>query len=179
MSSGLEDRITLLTCIVQGQPDSHVGFDADALNLIPEDGPEFGRGHGHDGARDLMKNDGVGLPRAHHVLVDQDSDRASVRTRGRNGRPFHAEGLENLFLQGLDHRNWLDSNKMAIKFMLDGPSGRRIDTRKRVRLLVGFFGDAPQALFSHLRNAAIKRDRHLSVDFVRFSWGEHGELRLA
>jgi hypothetical protein len=47
--------------------------------------------------------------------------------------------IENLFLQGLEHRNWLEYNKMAVKLMFDGVRGPRINTRKRVRLLLAFF----------------------------------------
>ena len=92
------------------------------------------------------------------------------------GRPE----LENLFFQGMEHRNWLEENKMAVKFAFDGPTGRRINTRKRVKLILGFCGDKVPALFIELRNDALKRDRHLQIEFCRFltpsSVGEHVEV---
>lgn len=88
--------------------------------------------------------------------------------------------LENLFLQGLAHRKWLERNKMAIKFMFDGPRGRRINTRKRVRLILGFFQEEVPELFWEMREEAM-RDPYLEIDFVDFvqSGGLDGELELA
>jgi hypothetical protein len=87
--------------------------------------------------------------------------------------------LENLFLQGLAHREWLEGNKMAIKFMLDGPRGRQINTRKRVRLLLGFFQEEVPELFWDLRQEAM-RDPQLKIDLVSFSHegGLDGKLVL-
>jgi hypothetical protein len=89
------------------------------------------------------------------------------------GRPE----LENLFFQGLEHRNWLEENKMAVKFAFDGPKGNRINTRKRVKLILGFCGEEVPKLFLGLRNDALKRDRHLQIGFCRFltpsTVGEH------
>lgn len=76
--------------------------------------------------------------------------------------------LENLFFQGLEHRNWLEENKMAVKFAFDGPTGKRINTRKRVKLILGFCGEEVPTLFLDLRNDALKRDRHLQIEFCRF-----------
>ena len=76
--------------------------------------------------------------------------------------------LENLFFQGLEHRNWLEENKMAVKFAFDGPTGIRINTRKRVKLILGFCGEEVPTLFLDLRNDALKRDRHLQIEFCRF-----------
>jgi len=76
--------------------------------------------------------------------------------------------LENLFFQGLEHRNWLEENKMAVKFAFDGPTGNRINTRKRVKLILGFCGEKVPTLFLDLRNDALKRDRHLQIEFCRF-----------
>jgi len=76
--------------------------------------------------------------------------------------------LENLFFQGLEHRNWLEENKMAVKFAFDGPTGKRINTRKRVKLVLGFCGEKVPTLFLDLRNDALKRDRHLQIKFSRF-----------
>lgn len=76
--------------------------------------------------------------------------------------------LENLFLQGLEHQRWLERNKMAVKFLFDKPVGRRINTAKRVRLLLGFFNEEVPDLFWELRQRAMRHDRYLRIDFVRF-----------
>ena len=85
--------------------------------------------------------------------------------------------LENLFFQGLEHRNWLEENKMAVKFAFDGPKGNKINTRKRVKLILGFCGAKIPTLFIDLRKDALKRDRHLQIEFCRFltpsTVGEH------
>lgn len=75
--------------------------------------------------------------------------------------------LENLFLQGMEHRNWLEENKMAVKFGFDGPNGKNINTRKRVKLVLGFCGDTVPPLFHDLKVQALKRDRHLQIEFCR------------
>jgi hypothetical protein len=83
------------------------------------------------------------------------------------GRPE----LENLFFQGLEHQNWLEANKMAVKFAMEGPRGTRINTRKRVKLVLGFCedkkgGGIPE-LFYHLRDEALRKDRFLRIEFCR------------
>lgn len=75
--------------------------------------------------------------------------------------------LENLFLQGMEHRNWLEENKMAVKFAFDKPSGTRIHVRKRVKLVLGFCGDKIPDLFYELKKQARRKDRHLEVVFCR------------
>ena len=87
--------------------------------------------------------------------------------------------LENLFSQGMEHRNWLEENKMAVKLTLDGPKGKRINTRKRVRLILGFFSEQVPALFYELRSEAQKKDRHLGIDFVQFRVDSNGVLTLS
>ncbi len=74
---------------------------------------------------------------------------------------------ENLFLQGMEHRNWLEKNKMAVKLLFDnGPRGRRINTKKRVRLVLGLFSDHIPQLFIKLKEQACKEDKYLYVDIV-------------
>jgi hypothetical protein len=78
--------------------------------------------------------------------------------------------LQNLLLQGIEHRNWLEKNKMAVKLLFDrGPRGERINTRKRVRLLLGFYGDEVPHLFYELRQEAKRRDEYTEIDFVRIT----------
>jgi len=89
--------------------------------------------------------------------------------------------LENLFLQGLEHRQWLELNKMAIKFVLEGPNGKLINTRKRVRLALGIFEDKVPAMYWRLRRQALRNDRYLDIDFVQLSHfgGLNGKLILS
>ncbi len=76
--------------------------------------------------------------------------------------------LENLFLQGVEHRNWLENNKMAIKLLFDGgPRGRRINTKKRVRLYLGFYGEFLPAIFNELKHEAIRRDPYTEIEFIK------------
>lgn len=76
--------------------------------------------------------------------------------------------FENLFLQGMEHRNWLEKNKMAVKFLFDGPRGRKINTRKRVKLVLGFCDKEVPPLFNKFRDEAMKKDRYLDIHFCRF-----------
>ena len=62
---------------------------------------------------------------------------------------------------------FLEENKKAVKFAFDGPDGTRINPRKRVKLVLGFCGDEVPLLFHNLRVQALKRDRHLEIDFCR------------
>ena len=75
--------------------------------------------------------------------------------------------LENLFLQGMEHRDWIEDNKMAIKFAFDGPNGKRINTRKRVKLVLGFCGDVVPPLFNELKSQAIRKDRYSQIEYCR------------
>jgi hypothetical protein len=92
------------------------------------------------------------------------------------GRPE----LENLFFQGLEHRNWLEENKMAVKFAFEGLNGKKINTRKRVKLILGFSGEKIPDLFQDLRHDALNRDRHLQIESCRIlspaAIGDHIEL---
>ncbi|MBD3377432.1 hypothetical protein GF406_20560 [candidate division KSB1 bacterium] len=92
------------------------------------------------------------------------------------GRPE----LENLFFQGLEHRNWLEENKMAVKFAFEGPNGKKINTRKRVKLVLGISGEKIPDLFQDLRHDALNRDRHLQIEFCRIlspaAIGDHVDL---
>ncbi len=75
--------------------------------------------------------------------------------------------LDNLFLQGMEHRNWLEENKMAVRLGFDGPKMKNINTRKRVKLLLGFCGDVVPPLFHDLKAQALRRDKHLQIEFCR------------
>jgi len=75
--------------------------------------------------------------------------------------------LDNLFFQGLEHRDWLEENKMAVKFAFDGPRGKRINTRKRVKLVLGFMDGSVGERFKKLKAQAMKRDRYLEIYLCR------------
>ena len=78
--------------------------------------------------------------------------------------------LENLFLQGLEHRNWIEKNKMAVKLLFDGgPRGKRINPTKRVRLILGFFKETVPEIFNELRYKAIRRDKYTEINFVKMT----------
>lgn len=87
--------------------------------------------------------------------------------------------LENLLLQGLEHQNWLEKNKMAVKFLYDrGPKGRRINTKKRVRLILGFCDEETPQHFHEIRQEAERRDPYLKIDFVRMFKTSGGNISL-
>lgn len=88
--------------------------------------------------------------------------------------------FENLFLQGIEHRDWLEKNKMAVTFLFDGPRGRKINTRKRVKLILGFCDEMAPSLFFFLKDAAKKTDSYLDIHFCRFSKMNEmsGEIQL-
>jgi hypothetical protein len=84
-------------------------------------------------------------------------------------RPFcERVELENLFFQGVEHRNWLEENKMAVKLMFKDPNGKNINTKKRVRLILGFNEKEMPDLFHDLRERA-KRDPYLNIDFCKIN----------
>ena len=62
----------------------------------------------------------------------------------------------------------------------DTPTGKRINTLKRVRLILGFFKDEVPELFWELRRQALRHDRYIRIDFVRFTQigGLNGKLSL-
>lgn len=112
-------------------------------------------------------------------ILGVDKDEKSLVAFEIKGPDCGRVQLENLFLQGLAHQKWLEGNKMGIKFAYDGPEGGRINTRKRVRLVLGFFQEEVPELFWEMRREAM-RDPYLKIDFVGFSHsgGLDGELAL-
>ena len=114
-------------------------------------------------------NEGIENPERLDILGFNDSDHGLVAFELKGPNAGRVE-LENLFLQGLEHRNWVEKNKMALKLLFDGgPRGKRINTRKRVRLLLGFYGDKVPHLFNELRDEFKRRDAYTDIDFVRIS----------
>ena len=117
-------------------------------------------------AAELPTGEGTRNPERLDILAYDKGDHSLVAVEIKGPGAKRVE-IENLFLQGLEHRNWLEYNKMAVKLMFDGVRGRRINTRKRVRLLLAFFEGRVPPLFHELRGEAMRKDRHLSIDFVR------------
>jgi len=121
-----------------------------------------------EGTKNPERLDILGYDKQEHTLV-------AVEIKGPACKRVE---LENLFLQGLEHRNWLERNKMAVKFIFDGPRGKRIDTRRRVRLVLGFFAERVPILFHKLRKEAKRKDRYLEIEFVRFLLDGESNLTL-
>lgn len=117
-------------------------------------------------AAELPTGEGTKNPERLDILAYDKSDHSLVAVEIKGPDAKRVE-IENLFLQGLEHRNWLEYNKMAVKLMFDGVRGRRINTRKRVRLLLAFFEDRVPPLFHELRAEAMRKDRHLIIDLAR------------
>jgi hypothetical protein len=128
-------------------------------------------------AAELATGEGTRNPERLDILAYDKSDHSLVAVEIKGPGALRVE-IENLFLQGLEHRNWLEYNKMAVKIMFDGVRGRKINTRKRVRLLLAFFEDHIPLLFHDLRDEATRKDPHLSIEFGRLVFLENGGLKV-
>ena len=118
---------------------------------------------------ELLCAEGNENPERLDILGYDKSDHALIAFEIKGPRAGRVD-LENLFLQGIEHRNWLEKNKMAVKLLFDrGPRGRRINTKKRVRLLLGFYGNQVPHLFKELRYEAVRRDPYLEIAFIQLS----------
>lgn len=84
--------------------------------------------------------------------------------------------FKNLFTQGMEHRNWLEDNRMAVK-LFAGPKGKMISTTKRVKLVLGSCRDSVPDIFRQLKEAAELKDKHMQISFVQIV-EENGEVRL-
>ena len=68
---------------------------------------------------------------------------------------------------------------MAVKLLFDrGPLGRHINTKKRVRLILGSCDSKTPPLFKNLRAQAEKVDTFLKIDFVHFVENADGDVEL-
>jgi len=111
-------------------------------------------------------NEGTENPERLDILGYDEADHGLIAFELKGPGANRVE-LENLFLQGLEHRNWIEKNKMAVKLLFDGgPRGKRINTRKRVRLMLGFYGEKVPNIFNELRDQA-QRDPYTKIDFVK------------
>ncbi|RJP84509.1 MAG: hypothetical protein C4518_18495 [Desulfobacteraceae bacterium] len=116
---------------------------------------------------EMKAKDGTKEPEKLDILC-YDKDNGSLIAFEIKGPACSRVELENLFLQGIEHQMWVEENKRAIKLFHEGPRGKAINSRKRVKLLLGFFGDIVPPLFHDLRDQAEHEDRHLKIEFVRF-----------
>jgi hypothetical protein len=142
--------------------------------LIPRPSPHSNLGYI---TNELPTGEGTRNPERLDILAFDKKDHSLVAVEIK-GQGAGSVEVENLFLQGLEHRNWLESNKMAVKLMFDGIRGKRINTRKRVRLLLALFKETVPPLFHELRTEAMRKDRHLSIEWVRLERQETGQLRV-
>jgi hypothetical protein len=111
----------------------------------------------NEGTDNLERLDILGYDESDHTLIAFEL----------KGKEANRVEVENLFLQGIEHRNWLEKNKMAMKLLFDrGPKGKRINTTKRVRLLLGFYEKTVPQIFYELRDEAKRRDSYTKIDFV-------------
>lgn len=123
-------------------------------------------------------SEGTQYPERLDILGYDMKDKSLVAFEIKGPRSQRTD-YENLFLQAIDHRNWLERNKKAVKFLLDnGPNGKRINTKKRVHLLIGFFNSKIPKLFPELYKQAKKRDLFLKIDFVKIA-ENNGEIDVS
>ena len=128
-------------------------------------------------ANELPASEGTKNPERLDILA-YDKDDKSLIAFELKGPGCSRSEFENLLLQGTEHRRWLEANKMAVKFFFDGTAVGRINTRKRVRLIIGFFQDYVPPLFNTLRQIALEKDKHLKINFVRISGNPEEGLSL-
>jgi hypothetical protein len=111
-----------------------------------------------EGTKNPERLDILGYDKSDHSLI-------AIEIKGPSAKRLD---LQNLFFQGLQHRDWLEQNKMAIKLIFDGPRGKNVSTRKRVRLILGFFGNGIPSLFYEMRDKKQRKDKHIQISFVEF-----------
>ena len=120
--------------------------------------------------------EGTIYPERLDILGLDVNDRSLVAFEIKGPKAGRVE-LENLFFQGLEHRDWLERNKQAVKFVLDDRADGQIDARKRVKLVLGFCGDEIPDLFHYFRDRAMASDPYLKIGFCRLAEppaaGEH------
>ena len=122
--------------------------------------------------REIPAAEGTANPERLDILCYDRSDHSLIAFEIKGPHCGRVE-FENLFLQGLDHWNWLERNKMAVKLFFDrGPLGRCISTKKRARLVLGFCDPEVPPFFYDLQREAERRDSHLRIDFVRMHKSE-------
>jgi len=113
--------------------------------------------------REVPTGEGSNYPERLDLLGYDSQDHSLVAFEIKGPKASQIE-KENLFFQGMEHRDWLEKNKMGIKFVFDkGPKGRKINTKKRVKLVLGCFDD--QILEQLIKyEKKLKKDKHLEID---------------
>jgi hypothetical protein len=119
-------------------------------------------------AIELQASEGTARPEQLDILAYDHKNKSLIAFELKGPSCSRTE-FENLFLQGMEHRNWLENNKMAVKLCFDGPATGKINSTKRVRLILGFFQRAVPPLFYKLREVAMSKDKYLKIDFVQIS----------
>jgi hypothetical protein len=128
-------------------------------------------------ANELLASEGTKNPERLDILAYDRKDKTLI-TFELKGPDCSRSEFENLLLQGVEHRNWLEANKMAVKFFFDGTSTGKINSKKRVRLIIGFFNDYIPPIFKTLRQVALEKDKHLKIDFIQISGTPNTGLSL-
>jgi hypothetical protein len=126
-------------------------------------------------SHEFRTSEGTQNPEKLDILGYDLDDKSLVAFEIKGGNANRVE-LENLFMQGIEHRNWLEANKRAVKLMFEGPKGSRINSKRRVRLMLGFFGNYVPPLFDEFRTRKEGPDRYLKIDFVKLSIDQEGRV---
>jgi hypothetical protein len=113
--------------------------------------------------REVPTSEGTKNPERLDLLAYDSRDHSLVAFEIKGPKASQVE-KENLFFQGMEHRDWLEKNKMGIKFAFDkGPKGRRISTKKRVKLVLGCFDNEILKQLSKF-DKILHRDKHLEIE---------------
>ncbi len=123
---------------------------------------------------EVQTAEGTKKPERLDILGYDEKDHALIAFEIK-GKCGDAE-FNNLFTQGMEHRNWLENNKMAIKLITEGPKGKMINTKKRVKLVLGACRETVPGIFRQLKDAALK-DKHMQISLVQIV-KENDNVRL-
>jgi hypothetical protein len=133
--------------------------------------------------REVFTGEGTEDPERLDLLAYDLNDGALVAFEIK-GPEAKKSQMENLFFQGMDHRDWLEKNKMAIKFVFDdGPRGRKVNTRKvntrkRVKMVLGYCKDWALDKLKEFAKIAKYNDSHLELLFCDLNKLKEGEKIL-
>jgi len=113
--------------------------------------------------REVPTGEGTKNPERLDLLAYDCRDHSLVAFEIKGPKASQVEH-ENLFFQGMEHRDWLEKNKMGIKFIFDkGPKGRIISVRKRVKLVLGYFDDKILNQITKFEKI-LRKDKHLLIE---------------
>lgn len=154
-------------------------LQANLCNLMHENGLEIPDGKNSFRIRHLSYEvqtvEGTEKPERLDILGydEKDGSLVAFEIKGHCGNTE----FNNLFTQGMEHRNWLEENKMAVKLIAEGPGGKNIDTTKRVKLVLGACRETVPDIFRQLKETAVKKDKYMQISFVQIII-ENGKVRL-